>query len=965
MLARPLLLNLLTALAYAGTGWASLQAAIPPDYIAIIFVAAGVALGAVLVGGHRLLPGVLLGAWLVQWLAHQQSGLNGWTWAMFITPLSATAMAWVTARAIRHWVGYPSALDEPKQAVLMFFAIIPLCTVINASVSIPVLVMSGVISPNDAWFSWWTWWLADTLCAVLFTPLVLVFFGAPADVWRPRLRTVALPMLVAMLLVAGMLQLLNANQQRSVDVQFSKAGEDLALRLQRRFDAQIDSVEAIAKLMEMSTRMDQAAYEAATALWLQRYPGTQNFGWSPVVTQAQRAAYEQISPGRPILGRTPQGQTLPAPAAEQHLPITWVVPLASNRAVLGLDVSVLPTTAAAVKATLDSGRPEVTEGFRLVQESGEQRAVVVYQAVRDADRHLQGVVSAVFRMDDVMQTVLQSFQQGPFSLCLVDNWASADNRRLFGAAACDQASTSPGMVERWTQGWPLRFAGRDWTLYVQAGDDYWASGVSQGAWISSAVGLIAVSMLGTFLIVITGQGRRTAQLVEERTRELARTNASLVQMAHFDALTGLANRAFWTEQAEATLAAARENGKWVAVLFLDLDRFKHVNDSLGHSQGDQLLVTVSARIQACLRARDVLARVGGDEFVALLPWVRDRDGAATVARKVARALSEPIVLDRMQVTVTASVGVAIYPDHGETVDALLRHADTAMYAAKAAGRNHWRFFEPSMHEHVSRRLALESGLRVALETQSGELTIAYQPQVCARTGQVQGLEALLRWHHPTLGPISPQEFVPVAEESGVIEALGQWVLTSVCQQIQAWADGPMSPHFAGVTVSVNVSALEFNRPHFIHHLEHALSHMQQPAQRLELEITESLLVHASAEITQRMDQITDMGISLSLDDFGTGYSSLGYLKRLPLSKLKIDRSFVKDVPGDAEDEAIVRATLSMAHDLGLQVIAEGVETAAQRDFLSRHGCAAFQGWFYARAMSPEALCAWLLNRGGD
>jgi EAL domain-containing protein (putative c-di-GMP-specific phosphodiesterase class I) len=256
-------------------------------------------------------------------------------------------------------------------------------------------------------------------------------------------------------------------------------------------------------------------------------------------------------------------------------------------------------------------------------------------------------------------------------------------------------------------------------------------------------------------------------------------------------------------------------------------------------------------------------------------------------------------------------------------------------------------------------------LRVALETQSDELTIAYQPQVCARTGQVLGLEALLRWHHPTLGPISPQEFVPVAEESGVIEAIGEWVLSSVCQQIQTWADGPMSSHFAGMTVSVNVSAMEFNRPHFIHHLEHALSLMQQPAQRLELEITESLLVHASAEITQRMNQITDMGISLSLDDFGTGYSSLGYLKRLPLTKLKIDRSFVKDVPGDAEDEAIVRATLSMAHDLGLDVVAEGVETAAQRDFLSRHGCAAFQGWFYARAMTPEALCTWLLNRGGD
>ena len=963
MTVRTILLNLLTALAYAGTGWLSLQAAIPPDYIAIVFIAAGVALGAVLTGGNRLLPGVALGALGVQLLAHVQSGMPQWTWMMLVTPTAAALMAWITAWSIRRWVGYPSALDSPRQAVLTFFVIIPICTIINASVSVPMLVLGGFVPAADAAFSWWTWWLADTLGAVLVTPLVLVFFGAPTDAWRPRKATVALPIAVAMLLVASMLQLLNNNQQRAMDALFAKSGEELALRLQRRFDAQVDSVEAIGKLMEMASHMSQTAYETATTMWLYRYPGTQNFGWSPLVTHAERREYETLDPARPILGRDTQGRTLPAPDGQQYLPITWVVPLTTNRAVLGLDISVLPTTATAVRSTIASGLPAVTEGFRLVQEAGEQRAVVAYQAVRHANGDLRGVVSAVFRMDDVLNAVLQSFEQGPFQLCLVDNWAPEANRRLSGDAGCDEHAGTKAQNDRWMQGWPLRFAGRDWTLYVKAGDAFWATRSHNAAWISTAVGLIAVSMLGTFLIVITGQGRRTARLVEERTHELAYTNATLAQLAHFDALTGLANRAFWTEQAEATLTAARENGKLVGVLFLDLDRFKHVNDSLGHSQGDQLLVTVSARIQACLRARDVLARMGGDEFVALLPWVRDRDGAATVARKVARALAEPIVLDGMQVTVTASVGVALYPDHGETVESLLRHADTAMYAAKAAGRNQWRFFEPAMHEHVSRRLAIESGLRVALESQSPELWVEYQPQINAHTGRPQGLEALVRWRHPQLGPVSPGEFVPVAEESGIIEPLGRWMLATVCRQIQAWADGPDAAHFAPLTVAVNVSAMEFNRPHFIQHLEHALTQMRQPAERLELEITESLLVHAGSEVTHRMDQITALGIGLSLDDFGTGYSSLGYLKRLPLSKVKIDQSFVRDVPGDAEDEAIIRATLSMAHDLGLKVVAEGVETAAQRDFLSRHGCDAFQGWLYARALRPDALAPWLISRG--
>ena len=955
------MLNLLTALTYASSGWVSLHASIPPDFIAIVFVAAGVALGAVLTGGYRLLPGVVLGALGVQVLAHMQSGLAGWSWAIVVTPLAAAAMAALSAWAIRRWVGYPSALDHPREAVLVFFVIVPACTALNASLSVPVLVLDGVIPAGEALFSWWTWWLADTLGAVLFTPLMLVAFGKPANAWRPRLRTVALPMGVALLLVGAMLQLLNTNQQRQLDEQFAKAGQDLAMRLQRRFDAQIDSVEAIGKLMELSASMDQPTFEAATQLWLQRYPGTQNYGWSPLVPHARRWHYEEVDPGWTILGRTPEGVTSPAPPASSYLPITWVVPLNNNLPVLGLDVGVLPTTAATVRATMASGRPHVTEGFRLVQEAGEQRAVVVYFAVREANGQPRGVVSAVFRMDDVLKAVLGTTLQRPLELCLIDTSAAEGNRRLSGPSHCasDLADATAG---RWSQGWPLRFADRAWTLHVRAGADFWEGNVPQGTWLSTATGLVAVSMLGTFLIVITGQGRRTAQLVEDRTRELAMSNATLAQLAHFDPLTGLVNRSFWTEQAETTLAAAQVNGKQVAVLFLDLDRFKHVNDSLGHLQGDQLLVTVSARIQACLRARDVLARLGGDEFVALLPWVKGRDGAATVARKVAQALADPIVLGDMQVTVTASIGVALYPDHGTGVDTLLRHADTAMYAAKAAGRNQWRFFEPQMHERVSRRLAIESGLRLAIESDSSELYLAYQPQVRSSDGVVTGVEALLRWVHPEHGPIPPQEFIPVAEESGVIEALGQWVLTSACRQIQAWAQGPHGARLAGLTVSVNVSALEFHRPHFMQHLREALSQMQAPAERLELEITESLLVHASAELMERLHEITGLGIGLSLDDFGTGYSSLGYLKRLPLNKLKVDRSFVLGVPGDPEDEAIIRATLSMAHDLGLAVVAEGVENTAQRDFLLRHGCDAFQGWLYAPALRPEALVAWLLER---
>ena len=954
---RLLLLNLLAASAYALSGWASLQAAIPPNYIAILFAASGVALGTVLVGGYRLLPSVALGALGVQWLAHGQSGLTTLTWNIWISSMGAMLMAGALAWAIRRWARYPSALDRPREALLTFLVIIPAFTVINASLSVPSLVHVGVISADKAWFSWITWWMADTLGAIIFTPLMLVLFGQPAVAWRPRWKTVALPMMVALSLVAGMLGLLNAKQQEQVEDEFHAVAESLANQLQRRLDAQTDSIQAIGKVMEMVDFTQQEGFDKTTQLWLERYPGSQNFGWSPLITDDQRFRYEQWMPGQPILGRDESGQTQPARPSPRYFPITWVSPLDSNRSVLGLDVSVLPATAAAVHRSIDTFLPAVSEPFRLVQETGQQRAVVLYHSVfRDGE--LQGVVSATLRMRDMLDAALGDVQGRGLQVCLTDPQTEPDNQTLVGEPGCGErliGQPLPG----WTLEKRVEFGQRQWLVYVSATSSFWGQTSQVGIWFTSAMGLLATALLGTFLIIVTGHGRRTAQLVEERTQELAHSNATLAQLAHYDALTGLANRPFWTEQAELTLRASVGTDQAVGVIFLDVDRFKHVNDSLGHVQGDQLLVTISARIQECLRSRDVLARIGGDEFVLLLPGLKGPEGAATVAQKISRVLSMPVLLDQMQVRVTASLGVALFPEHGRTVDELLRHADTAMYAAKAAGRNQWRFFTPEMHERVSKRLSLETRLRQALEPGQQELSVVYQPQVDARTGAITGVEALLRWQHPELGQVSPSEFIPIAEDCGLIEPLGFWVIQQVCQQIDAWKTGPHADQFRDMAISVNVSAYEFSRPLFLDQLRLAVSTIRTQPHGLEIEITESLLIQANPDLEARMQAINAMGIQLSLDDFGTGYSSLGYLKRMPLSKLKIDRSFLHGIPGHPENETIVRATLSMAHDLGLIVVAEGVETEGQRDFLRAHGCHAFQGWLYARAMPPDDLVIWL------
>ncbi|WP_342131786.1 bifunctional diguanylate cyclase/phosphodiesterase [Hydrogenophaga sp. OTU3427] len=962
---RAVLLPLALALAYALTGWVSLRVAIPPDYVSLVFVPAGLGLVAALTWGAPAWLGVALGSLTLNAVTnlHAQVPLLGLN--LLVTPAAAALQAAAGAWLVRRWVGYPNPLDAPGR-VLAFLALGgPLACLLNASLSVPALVHMGAIPVPEALFSWWTWWLGDALGVALTAPLLLVWLGRPREAWRKRGTTVAMPLVVAMGLAGATFHQVRESEERNLAAGFETEARELARLLQRRLDAQSDSVLSVAKLLEFSTLSRQADFREAVTPWLRRYSGTQNFGWSPLVAAAERDSFERARRDDGlrdfrILGRDTQGRTFAALPATYHLPITLVEPLESNRSVLGLDVLVLPATSEAVMATQISGRPEVTQGIRLVQENQQQRGVVMYQAVfeRQADGTpygpLKGVVSAVFRMDDVLAAALgASMAPSRLLVCLIDPQGREGNQRLVGADGCESAEPAARALSLQL---PVRFADRFWELRLSEGPAYRATRRSWTAWATVALGLAAVGMLGVFLVVITGQGRQTQLLVDQRTAELAGSNAQLVQLAHFDPLTGLANRKHWMDQAQATLEVAQQNGDQFGVMFIDLDRFKHVNDSLGHSQGDRLLATVASRLRECLRGRDVLARLGGDEFVILLPRLRDREGAAVAARKVMAALSRPIPLDAHEVSASASVGLACYPRDGDSIETLLRHADTAMYAAKDAGRNGWRFFAHEMNEHLSQRMFIEMGLRRAL--QNGELFLQYQPQVDARSGRLVGAEALVRWRHPEQGLIGPDRFIAVAEDSGLIEVLGRWVLDEACRQLRAWEDSGLR----GLHLAVNISALEFNRPHFLEQVNASLSDAGVNPAQIELEITESLLMQALPELRERLGELTALGLQLALDDFGTGYSSLGYLKRLPISRLKIDRSFVAGVPGSPEGEAIIRATLSMAHDLGLGVVAEGVETEDQRDFLLSHGCERLQGFLIARPMNADAFATWWRQR---
>lgn len=438
-----------------------------------------------------------------------------------------------------------------------------------------------------------------------------------------------------------------------------------------------------------------------------------------------------------------------------------------------------------------------------------------------------------------------------------------------------------------------------------------------------------------------------------------RAEHEVQRLAYHDDLTGLPNRRLLQDRLQMALVAAHRQSRHGALLFIDLDNFKDLNDTQGHDQGDRLLEQVSQRLKHAVRACDTVARLGGDEFVVMLEDLHADTATAaqqaeTLGLKILHSLNDtPYALERKLHVSTCSIGLALFGEASDTVDDLLKRADLAMYRAKLEGRNTLRFFDPDMQSQAHRRAALESDLRLALE--QGQLSLHYQPVVNA-AGVCTGAEALLRWMHPARGMVSPAEFIPVAEQSGLIIPLGRWVLETACRQLREWAAAPVRRHW---TLAVNVSALEFRHPEFVPHTLETLERLGTHADRLKLELTESLLLQDVPEITRRMGLLKDRGVRFSLDDFGTGYSSLGYLKRLPIDQLKIDQSFVRDVLIDPEDGAIVRAILTLAQSLGMGVVAEGVETTDQFDFLVRHGCQSFQGYLFGRpAPVTEAFKPW-------
>lgn len=1074
--------------AYALCGLIALHMAIPPGYVAPLYPSAGIALAGLLIYGNRIWPAIFLGAVLTNIEAVLRSGLGGQNWIMPLCVGSGAALQALAGAALaRRWIGFPNALDTAGAILRFLFAAAPISCVISASIGVGTLTLLGAIPLDEAAFSWWNWWAGDAIGILIAAPLTFVFFGLPRRDWAPRRLALALPLVVALVLLIGLEVQVGTWEQQRLQSRFERDARYLCSLLRTRFSDYLDVLQSTERVMVAAPAMDNDSFQQFGAPWLSRFGGLQAIGWIPRVPTEQRAVLEATARANDVTrdfmirDRGSDNQLSAASPQPEYYPIRYITPLEPNRRALGVNVLTIPAAAEAIPRTLAKGKASATRAFELTQETQGKLGVVVYQrtspAVPAEAGKPDGLVFVALRIEDAINGALRGHVIDGIGYCLSDITTEQPGRqRLAGLANCpEQDKPGAGGLTPWVE--IFDFAGRTWAIHLVAEPGYAAYYRGWEAWTLLAIGLLSIGTLGAFLLTTTGHARRVEELVHLRTAELAdagrrlsaqqailthaeriarlgsweadsvtgqghwsselyrilgipavddsnlsrlitaihpddrarlqdalldvergltstsldirlpdrndgserrivhftieatscrdgtqtlrgtvqdvtdsrAAEAHIHYLAHYDTLTGLPNRSLWISRAEQALAFARRNKLRVGVLFLDLDNFKKINDTLGHPVGDRLLSAAAHRLSLCLREEDVLARLGGDEFVVLLPQLTRADDAATVARKLLASLTRPFDIDGQELTVSTSIGIALYPGNGADVDVLLKHADTAMYDAKNEGRNDFRFFTPDMNSRAYARLMIENALRRAIER--NELVLEYQPQWAMPEQRLIGVEALVRWDNPERGRISPNDFIPVAEETGLIQSIGDWVLNEACRQQAEWQAAGLPP----LTVAVNISALQFRKPGFVDRVRQAFTESGVSPHTFELELTESALMQPSAETEHQFATLRGMGLGLALDDFGTGYSSLSYLKRLPLTRLKIDRSFVQDLPGDPEDAAIAAATLSIARDLGLEVVAEGVETEAQRDFLLARQCHIMQGFLLGRPMPGAGI----------
>jgi diguanylate cyclase (GGDEF)-like protein len=794
----------------------------------------------------------------------------------------------------------------------------------------------------------------------------------------------ALTLLVGLVATAIVFASVRHLESEKLSLDFDQRAAVRIAAVTRGFDDAVQLVRVINQLFVADEdHIGRAQFRSFTLPLLERYPFIQAVNLHRLIRGSERASYEAAMrldfPGF-RLTEMQEGKLVPTAVKDLHNVVDFIEPLQGNEPAFGLDVSNNVELRSALQRAVDTDLPAATGMVRLAQ--ARRGFLVLMPLYRKGAAHATpaqrrdaviGDTGVVLKADGLVEKILAGngllASSGIGITVYAGDGADAaqmafsDRGTRMGAAAFDLTRWLP-IDDARTLRRRIDVAGKPWTIVVNARRGW--SGVSYPGSILTLVGGILISLgAAAYIQALNIGSRRIRTLVDQRTHQLSVANQLLTEdntarrlaesalkfQNNRDPLTGLANRNLLRDRLGLAIAHAARSAHPIWVLFVDLDRFKFINDSLGHLAGDELLKKVAERLQGALRETDTVARLGGDEFVLLLPEGNENPLSTVIVQRVMDAIARPLTIEGHEFFLTCSIGVSSYPVDGEDVETLIKHADIAMYRAKQTGRNNFQFYTAKMNEQALERLRLEGDLRLALERD--EFILHYQPQVDLRSGRIVGMEALIRWQHPALGMVPPGRFIGLAEETGLIVPIGAWVLRTACAQIKAW----QSAGLGFLRVSVNLSARQFYQRDLLESVGAVLAQSGLDPQYLEIELTESMVMTDVDSAVAILRGLKALGVQMSIDDFGTGYSSLSYLKRFPIDVLKIDQSFVRDITIDPDDAAIVTSIISLAHNLRLNVIAEGVETEAQLEYLRRHGCDEIQGYYFSRPVDAEAFAA--------
>jgi len=769
-----------------------------------------------------------------------------------------------------------------------------------------------------------------------------------------RYRSVIIIVLAGIFLTSTALTI----QQKYAAEQFSDRlalrAKDESAHIQQRINNIVEIMESIRNFYAASNYVDSREFNKFVKDQVMLHPEIVALEWAPLVLDADRLQIEktlsEIIPEQHITELNADGNLVPAASRAQYFPVLYVEPLHGNELAVGYDLASHPERAAAIQQAKVTGKIAFSHKLRLVQGGSDPNAVLLFQPIyHNTDNipiernKLHGVAIGVIKPKALLQESIRNFSPTGLDLMLIssDDTHEPDVLHFHPSRKRNSAIAQPTLhdfMKKEHYHAPIIIPGGQWDLYFSPSPSFHAEHESQQGLLILLIGIVLTSML-----------------VFNVARRIRYTHAILHQAQH-DALTGLPNRSFFQEQLNHAISYAQRARLTSAVLFLDLDNFKHINDSLGHAVGDRLLVEVSKRLRQNTRAEDTVARMGGDEFILLVQNVQQIDDIASLAEKLLKDLTSPYQITQQVFYLSASIGISLFPRDGVNTEALIANADAAMYRAKSRGRNTYDFYSTDLTAVSMQRMQLQGELREAIKQDL--LDIHYQPQIDLVSKNVIGAEALMRWPHEKDGFISPQLFIPVAEECGLIVEIGAWILRRACQQAKSWLDAGMPLQ----TMAVNVSGIQLQRSDFVATVQEILNETGLPAEYLELELTESVIMEQADQAIDTLLALGKLGVSLAIDDFGTGYSSLAYLKRLPLDKLKIDRSFVEELPSDEEDVAITSAIIALSNSLGLRVTAEGVETKEQNEFLKGLGCHEAQGYYFGRPVLPQDFTFTLQSR---